>query len=115
MASPLDIELTCRPHRDGNSLVFDYELRNRSRTAIHAADAFRVVDYDTHLARADEQIAIIMLHGDNEAVVGKFIPPPPLDQRMVVPVIPLTVLVEPGTAIARSLVVQLPLVESSPL
>ena len=45
MPTALDIGLSCKPRRDGNSLVFEYELRNRSRTAIHAADAFRTVDY----------------------------------------------------------------------
>ncbi len=115
MSQALDIGLSCRPRKEGNSLVFDYELHNRSRTAVYAADAMRVVDGEPPLARADAQAVSIILREDMDAVVGKFLPPVPPHWRMVVPAVPLAVAVEPGATVARSLSVRLPLAETSPL
>jgi hypothetical protein len=115
MTDALDIGLTCRPRKEGNRLVFDYELLNRSGTAIYAADAIRVVDYESRVARADDQMVCVILRDDGDAVIGKFLPPAPPDRIIVVPVVPLVVRVASGETIRRTLSVPLPLAETSPM
>jgi hypothetical protein len=110
----VDLLLSCKPNREGNSLVFPYTLQNRGGVDVYVMDAFPSVDPASHIARANDQASVVILGAEGDAVIGKFIAPLPGDRRVALSVVPLARRLAPGETIERRLEVQMPLAEASP-
>jgi hypothetical protein len=109
------IRLDCRPGRSGKLLKFPYRLENRSTVSIYAMDAYPWLDPETQELSANDQTAVVVQHGEKEAVVGKLLPIAPLGRHIGSPWFPLAKELKPGEAIEREFSVPTPLAETSPL
>lgn len=109
-----DVRLTCRPGIAGKQLTFQYQVENHGPGAAYLMDALPAADHASGNARANDQIAVVILRDQAEAVIGKYVPPLPTDRRIIVPLQPLVCLLKPGEALERELRVSLPLAETSP-
>ncbi len=108
------LQLQCQPNKVPDAFVFAYRAENQSGVPIYVMDAMRCIDPATRAARADDQVAPVLLRDSGIAVLGKFIAPLPQDRVVLDPDLPLCVRLEPGAAIERELRIPLPFAESSP-
>jgi hypothetical protein len=114
MSESANLRLHCRPSKAGNILLFPYTLDNQGQTDVYAMHALPSADPDSGEARANETAATVIAGPDNEAIIGKFAAPLPIDRRIAVPVVPLARRVPPGGSIEGSIEIPLPLAETSP-
>jgi len=113
--APATVRLDCRPRRNGKNLTFSYRLENGSSTAIYIMDAYPWLDPQTQELRANDQTAVVVMHGEKEAVIGKLLPVAPMGRHIASPWFPLARRLQSGEAIERELNVPTPLAETSPL
>jgi hypothetical protein len=103
------LRLSCQPSKAGNKLVFPYRLENEGPEAVYAMHAIPVPGIG-----ADEAAAVVIAGSNSEAIIGKFVPPLPLDRRIAVPLTPLAYHLPAGEAAEGRIEVPLPLAETSP-
>jgi hypothetical protein len=108
------LRLQCRPGKSGNRLIFQYALHNEGAAEIYVMDAIPARDPASGALHADDQATVVILGPEGDAIVGKFAPPPPLDRRMALAVMPLARLLPPGGTLEGALTIPLPLAETSP-
>jgi hypothetical protein len=108
------VSLTCRPSREGRTLVFDYTVTNSGGLDIYVQDALPSVDPATRAVRANERAVSIIHSARGEGIVGKFMPPMPTERRPAVRILPLAQKLPPGESMTRRLAVPEPLAETSP-
>ena len=112
--APTGLTLSCKPGREGRTLVFEYALANPGERVIYVQDAVPAVDRASRAVRANPA-AFSVVHGTTgDAVVGKFVPPMPTAPRPAMAVTPLARRLAPGETLARRLEAPEPLAESSP-
>jgi hypothetical protein len=109
-----DLRLSCRPGKTGNLLHFTYTLENCGTADVYAMHAVPSLDPASGEARAREQVAVVILGPDQDAVLGKFMAPLPTDRRVAVPVLPLARHLPVGASLEARLEIALPLAETSP-
>jgi hypothetical protein len=112
--SGADLRLSCRPGKSGNRLTFPYVLQNQGASDVYVMDAIASSDPASHEPRADDQSAVVVLCSDSDVMLGKFLPPTPIDRRMAMPLLPLARRLPPGGTLERQLELPLPLAETSP-
>lgn len=103
------LRLSCQPSKAGNKLVFPYRLENEGPGDVYAMHAM-----PAPAAAADEAAAVIIGAANGEAIIGKFVPPLPMDRRIAVPLIPLARHLPAGEFVEGRIEVRLPLAETSP-
>lgn len=108
------LTLTCRPGKNGNTLLFPYKIENRGQVDVYAMHAMASVDPESGEAKTRELAAVVILGPDSDAFVGKFAAPLPTDRRVAVPIFPLARRVEAGGTLEAQLEISLPLAETSP-
>ncbi len=108
------LRLTCRPAKAGNVLLFSYTLENPGRDDVYAMHALPGADPASGEARANETAAIVVASDDGDAIVGKFVPPLPIDRRIAQPVFPLARHLPAGGSIEGRVEIPTPLAETSP-
>jgi hypothetical protein len=113
-APTADVALHCRPGKAGNYLTFPYRLENRGPGDVYVMDAIPRAEPGTDTTTADDQAAVVVLRGDAEAVIGKYLALLPSDRRIIAPVAPLTRLLRTGEAWESELRIPVPLAETSP-
>ena len=114
MSAAGEICLTCQPGKEGNCLVFPYQVRNAGSVEAYVMDAAPSVPGASREAKASANFAVV-LHGPGEDVtIGKFIAPLPTDRRVAMPVIPLARRLAPGESLQGRLEIATPLAEISP-
>jgi hypothetical protein len=106
--------LTCQPTRDGDMLVFPYQVRNDGRSDIYVFDAVPDVDPVTRAERADPNGAVIALASDGYAHILRGIAPLPTDFDVMMRIIPLAARLAPGQVLERRLTIGMPLHETGP-
>jgi hypothetical protein len=112
-ASTLEISLDCQPGKEGEFLIFPYQLRNLSPVSVYVMEATGRIE-DGGALIADRGSAVVM-HGPGEDVtIGRIAAPLPVDRRIAVPVVPLARLLAPGAALDGRVQVSVPLAETSP-
>ena len=114
IAATSEIRLVCHPGKTGDRLVFPYELHNAGARDVLVMDALPSIAADSGTAQANDQAAVVILRGETEAVLGKYLPPLPTDRRMLIPLTPLARRLHPGEAHQAELRVPVPLAEASP-
>jgi hypothetical protein len=77
-------------------------------------DALSSVDRASREARANDQVPVVILGPDGDAIIGKFAAPLPTDRRIAVPVLPLARHLPAGASLEGQLEMPLPLAETSP-
>jgi hypothetical protein len=113
-AGAVDISLSCHPGKEGQLLIFPYEVHNRGSVGVYVMDAAASVDDDAGTPTANLQ-AIVVLHGPgDDATVGKFIAPLPTDRHIAMLVIPLARHLPPGGILEGRVEIPIPLAETSP-
>src|SRR5215472_9782598 len=113
-AGPALLRLSCRPSLDGDTYGFPYEIENVGCADLFVMDANPGMDLKSRTASANEQAGVVILTDDDEAIVGKFLAPLPIDRRIAVPVIPLARRLAPSERLQRELRIPAPLAETSP-
>jgi len=113
-AAAAALRLTCRPGRNGNTLVFPYTLENRGAVEIYAMDALPSLDPTGDTATANDQAAVVILGADGDAILGKFAAPLPTDRRVAFAILPLARRLAPQGSFEGRLEITLPLAETSP-
>jgi len=108
------VSLHCQPTRDGDALVFPYQISNGSRVDIYVMDAVPEWDADAGKAHIDANGVTIAMAADGFAHILKGIAPLPPGRSVAVRIIPLAAKVPPGGTLERRLVVGLPLHETGP-
>jgi len=84
----VQIRLSCRPGKEGNTLVFPYTVENPSGADVYVMDAMPTVDAATR--RCHQSRVVPVIHGPGtDATIGRFIALLPTDRRVSMPVIPL--------------------------
>jgi hypothetical protein len=111
-AVPLRLE--CRPSKTGNVLIFPYTLQNQGTVDVYAMHALPGVDPESRQAKANETAAIVIADEGGDAIIGKFVPPLPIDRRIAVPVLPLACHLPAGRTVQGRIEIPLPLAETSP-
>lgn len=109
-----ELTLSCRPAREGRTLVFEYSLFNPGKLDVYVHDAMPLVDRETRAASANSGAISIIHSPSGDAIIGKFIPPMPSSLRPAVPITPLAHRLAPGEAMERRLEAPEPLAETSP-
>lgn len=114
MSAAVAIRLTCQPGKEGDRLIFPYQVHNEGPVEAYVMDAAPSVAGAPREANANAN-AVVVLHGPGEDVtIGKFIAPLPTDRRVAMPVIPLARRLAPGASWQGRLEIATPLAESSP-
>ncbi|MGD9614989.1 MAG: hypothetical protein AB7H90_05960 [Alphaproteobacteria bacterium] len=108
-SSAAALRLTCQPSKSGNMLIFPYRLDNGGLGDVYAVQA--VTNFD---AGAENTAAVIMEAETGDVIIGRFMPPLPIDRRIAVPLIPLVRQVPAGGFLEGRIEVSLPLAETSP-
>ena len=108
------LKLTCRPGREGRTLVFEYALANLQGRDVYVHDALPSVNLTTRAASANPRAVSVIHSPGGDAIIGKFLPPMPSSFRPAVPVIPLAHRLAPGESMQRRLEAPEPLAETSP-
>jgi hypothetical protein len=108
------VRLSCQPSKSGATLVFAYTVENRGPGDVYVMDATPSVDPSTRQTRANDQVAVVILGPEDDAIIGKFIAPVPTERRVAMPVVPLAFKLAPGSVMNRKLAVPFPLAECSP-
>jgi hypothetical protein len=109
-----EVRLLCRPGKTGNVLHFSYTLENRGAADVYVMHAVPVLDPASGEARARDEVAVVILGNNQDAVLGKFVAPLPTDRRVAVPVLPLARHLPAGASLEARLEIVLPLAETSP-
>jgi hypothetical protein len=110
----VQINLSCRPGKEGDTLVFPYTVQNTSGVDVYVMDAMPTVDAATRAAAVNPR-AVPVIHGPGtDATTGRFIAPLPTDRRMAMPVIPLARRLPHGGTFEGRVELALPLAETSP-
>lgn len=102
--------LECRPTREGGALVFPYTIRNASGVAAWVMEGLPSASGEAGDTSAPSFVA---LPDGDEVIIGKLLPPMPTDRKVLFPLAPLAVRLEPGAALESRLAVTLPIVECS--
>jgi hypothetical protein len=109
----VDIRLHCQPGKEGDLLVFAYQIENLGLVDVYVMDAVATIDGASGAAKPNFQS--VVLAGDaGDAVIGKFMAPLPTDRRMAMPVLPLARPLPAKASIEGRIEVPLPLAEASP-
>jgi hypothetical protein len=108
------VTLTCQPTREGDTLVFSYQVTNGGKADIYVMDAVAEWDADANKAHVNPNSAVIALGSDGFAHILKGIAPLPPGRSVAVRVIPLAAKLPPGGTLDRRLVVGQPLHETDP-
>ncbi|MBV9783198.1 MAG: hypothetical protein JO264_05205 [Acidisphaera sp.] len=111
---PVELLLSCQPRREAGCLVFPYRLENRSDREVFVMGGV-AVEAAVPERRVHQDLAVVLLGSDGDAVLGKVPPPLPLDTRPALPCLPLATMLPSGGVLERLLIVTEPLAESSPL
>lgn len=107
------VTLHCQPMREGDTLVFPYEVRNGGPGDIYVFDALQRTDPDTRTLFADPAMAVVALAPDRFAHVLQGIAPLPA-RRLLVRVMPLAARLPAGASLQRRLALSVPLHETGP-
>jgi hypothetical protein len=108
------VTLTCQPLREGDTLVFPYQITNGGRADIYVMDAVAEWDADANKVHLNTNSVVIAQASDGFAHIMKGIAPLPPGRSVAVRVIPLAAKVSPGGTLERRLEVGLPLHETDP-
>ena len=106
--------LTCQPLREGDTLVFPYQIANGGRADIYVMDAVAEWDADTSKVHLNTNSVVIAQASDGFAHIMKGIAPLPADRSVAVRVIPLAGEGTAGGTLERRLEVGLPLHKTDP-
>jgi hypothetical protein len=109
-----DLGLSCQPTKVGGVLLFPYTLENRGNVDVYAMHALPGQDPATGEVRANDQVAVVILGGDGDAILGKFAAPLPTDRWITVPVLPLARHLPAGARLEGRIEIPIPLAETSP-
>jgi hypothetical protein len=109
----VDIRLHCQPGKEGDLLVFSYQLENLGLADLYVMDAVATIDGASGEARPDFQ-SVVVAGAADDAVIGKFMAPLPTDRRMAMPVLPLARSLPANARFEGRIEVPLPLAEASP-
>jgi hypothetical protein len=113
-AAVADIRLSCQPGKEGNLLVFSYQVENQGTAEAYLMDAVASIDSASGLAKPNPQSAVVLAGPTEDAILGKFMAPLPTDRRIAMPVIPLARPLAVGGTLQGRIGVPLPLAEASP-
>ena len=108
------LQLACRPAKVGNKLVFPYTIMNQGPKDVFVMDAAPGFDALKRRVQPDPQSCVVLLGSDDYVIIGKFIPPLPLDRTIAVPIMPLAARLPAGSSLERQLELPTPLAEASP-
>jgi hypothetical protein len=110
----VQINLSCRPGKEGDTLIFPYTVENPNGVDVYVMDAMPAVDAATRAAVVNPR-AVSVIHGPGtDATTGRFIAPLPTDRRVAMPVIPLARRLPHGGTFEGRVELTLPLAETSP-
>jgi len=110
----VDLRLSCQPGRQGKRLVFSYSVTNQGPSDAYIMDALASVDPASRTARPITQWAVVVGGPENDATIGRMLPPLPTDRRIAVPVIPLARRLARGEILEGCIEIPEPLAEASP-
>ncbi len=108
------VGLRCQPSREGDNLVFPYQLTNSTGGDIYVMDAVPELDPATQQPRANQNSAVVMRAPDGFAHILKGIAPLPTDRSVAVRIIPLAAKLDAGQTLNRRLAMSLPLHVTGP-
>jgi hypothetical protein len=108
------IRLSCQPGKEGNLLVFAYQVENQGKQAAYVMDAVASFDRTSGSPKPSPQSVVVVAGAEENAILGKFMAPLPIDRRVAVPVVPLARPLAPGGILQGHFEVPLPLAEASP-
>ena len=109
----VDIQLRCQPGKEGDLLVFSYQLENLGVVDVYVMDAVAAVDGASGATKPNFQ-SVVLAGSTGDAVIGKFMAPLPTDRRMAMPVLPLARPLPAKASFQGRIEVPLPLAEASP-
>lgn len=109
----VDIRLQCQPGKEGDLLVFSYQLENLGLVDLYVMDAVATIDGASGEAQPNFQ-SVVVAGATDDAVIGKFMAPLPTDRRMAMPVLPLARSLPATASCEGRIEVPLPLAEASP-
>jgi hypothetical protein len=109
----VDIRLHCQPGKEGDLLVFSYQVENLGVADVYVMDAVATIDGASGAAKPNFQ-PVVLAGSAGDAVIGKFMAPLPTDRRMAMPVVPLARPLPPQASLDSRIEVPLPLAEASP-
>jgi hypothetical protein len=113
-AAAADIRLNCQPGKEGNILIFTYNVENKGPAEAYVMDAVASIDGATGSAKPSPQSVVVLAGPAEYAIIGKFMAPLPTDRRMAAPVTPLARRLAAGATVQGRIEVPLPLAEASP-
>lgn len=114
MSAAADICLFCQPGKDGNHLVFPYQVQNAGSVEVYVMDAAPSMVSPSREAKANTNAAVVLAGPGEDVTIGKFIAPLPTDRRVAMPVIPLARRLPPGERLQGRIEIATPLAEISP-
>src|SRR5262249_6144485 len=94
--------------------VFSYEVTNQGKEEAYLMDAVASFDRASGSPKPSPQSVVVMAGAAEEAILGKFMAPPPTERRIAVPIVQLARRLAAGATLQGSLQVPLPLAEASP-
>ena len=109
----VDIRLRCQPGKEGDLLVFSYQVENLGVADVYVMDAVAAIDGASGAAKPNFQ-SVVLAGSAGDVVIGKFMAPLPTDRRMAMPVLPLARPLPAKASLEGRIEVPLPLAEASP-
>lgn len=109
-----DVVLTCTPEKVDDRIVLAYSLTNRGSIAVYVMDAILGMDSATRTPVLIPGTPTIWLGRDNYAHVLNGLALLPTDHEVRVRVIPVSLRLEPGTSVTRTIELREPIAEMSP-
>jgi hypothetical protein len=107
------LQLTCRPNKSGNTLLFPYTLENLGSDDIYAMHALPGVVPASAEPCAKEFAPVVILGAEGDVIIGKFAAPLPADRRVAFAVVPLAQRLAAGGRLEGTVEVPLPIAETS--
>jgi hypothetical protein len=108
------IRLNCQAGKEGNLLVFSYEVANQGKEEAYLMDAVASFDRASGSPKPGSRSVVVVAGGAEEAILGKFMAPLPTDRRLALPIVPLARPLPAGATLQGRFEVPLPLAEASP-
>jgi hypothetical protein len=109
----VDIRLRCQPGKEGDLLVFPYQVENLGVVDVYVMEAVATIDAASGAVKPDFQ-SVVVAGAADDAVIGKYLAPLPTDRRMAMPVLPLARPLPAKASFESRVEVRLPLAETSP-
>jgi hypothetical protein len=110
----VDIRLSCRPGKENQSLVFPYVVENAGTVDVYLMEAVANIDSMSGSAKPHPQSVVVLAGPGEDAILGKFMAPLPIDRRIAMPITPLARPLAAGGNLQGRIEVPLPLAEASP-